>query len=273
MQLFNCHTHTSYSPDGKADLLDICEEALSDGLSGFAVTDHLNCEEHGASVNFSNIKKSFVKTNSAKKEYCGKLIIASGVEIGDPIFCPAIAEKAAQTLSFDVLLASVHTLFMHGDLFRLFRIDFSEYTEEQLDAVMLQYFHDINKMLNSIDFDILCHLTLPLRYIEKRCKRKVQLERYESAISDVLKALIRLDRALEINSSGFSEGDRFFMPDENIINMYIALGGTKFTLGSDSHINGRLSRGLEAAAELLLSRGITELYYYINRKPIKYSIK
>ena len=55
MKMFNCHTHTMFSHDGKGCLEELCIKALENNLSGFAVTDHCDCEYEDDNLQ----KKSF----------------------------------------------------------------------------------------------------------------------------------------------------------------------------------------------------------------------
>ena len=50
------------------------------------------------------------------------------------------------------------------------------------------------------------------------------------------------------------------------------MGGRNLTVGSDAHVAERLTNGLEQAAEMLRSKGVTVLTYYLNRRPVKYTI-
>ena len=56
------------------------------------------------------------------------------------------------------------------------------------------------------------------------------------------------------------------MPDARIVETYLALGGARFTLGSDAHRPADIARGLDAGAQMLRQKGVKSLCLYRNRK-------
>ena len=82
-----------------------------------------------------------------------------------------------------------------------------------------------------------------------------------------------IKKSLEVNTSGYTGKDPFFMPCEAIIRRYPELGGVDFTIGSDAHIPEKMSCGLSEGAKMLLKLGVTHLNYYEKRQKISYSIK
>jgi len=128
------------------------------------------------------------------------------------------------------------------------------------------YFNDVLTMVDFADFDILAHLTCPLRYIVGKYKIDIELSRYADKIETILKKIIKKGIALEVNTSSLVlTGD--FMPSIEIIKKYYDLGGYLITLGSDAHIAGNASFGFVEAIETIKRIGFKNIYYYQKRKP------
>lgn len=272
MLLFNNHTHTKNSHDSDAEISDICVNAIKTGLLGFAVSDHCDCEYHKDPAVRTGILKSFADTENAKKLYNDKLIISSGVEIGEALFAPDFADNILRSATWDLVNGSVHAVRYEKWDMPFSTIDFSDKDDKFINSYITAYFNDVYEMTVTTDFDVLCHLTVPLRYIVKKYGKKVNISLYYDMIEKILKEAIKREKTLEINTSGYSPADPFYMPDENIIDMYIQLGGSAFTLGSDAHTPEKISTGLYEASEMLKTKGVNELTYFINRKPVTYKI-
>lgn len=270
MQIFNGHTHTMFSHDGKGSVENLCEAAILNNLSGFAVTDHCDCECADDKNMLRNLKYSFSEAEKYKSEYEGRLIISRGIELGEALFNPSFAEKIISSEKYDVILCSVHAVRIDNWDMPFSLIDFSDLSDEFIDRYVTQYFIDLLETATSLDYDILCHLTVVLRYIVYKYKRYVDIKKHYPVIDEILKTVIRRNKTLEINTSGIDNG--YFMPDTDIIKRYKALGGKSISIGSDAHSPGDIGKGLNEGAVFLKSTGFSELTYYDNRKPVTYKI-
>ena len=126
-------------------------------------------------------------------------------------------------------------------------------------------------MIETTDFDILAHLTCPLRYIKGKYKIDVDMSRYEKKIEKILSQIIQRDIALEVNTSSF-EMLGSFMPSADILKKYYDMGGYLITLGSDAHVASDASKSFNEAISEIKKIGFEGLYYYKNRKQIKITI-
>lgn len=270
--MYNSHTHTNNSHDGTAQIQDLCIEAISCGLSGFAVTDHCDVEYCDNPEVCERIEKSINDSLWAKEKYKNKIFVGTGIEIGESIFNIKFTNNLINLNCWDAILSSVHYVRNMPWEMPFSMIDFSDADKSLLHKFLSQYLIDMKDMMEITDFDILCHLTVPLRYIEKKYKRKIDIEKYYPAIIDILKEVIKRDLALEINTSGFITGENYFMPDEKILDFYKDLGGKRISLGSDSHTVSALTKGLYEGAQMLKSKGFNTITYYKERKPIEYDI-
>ena len=270
--LYNIHTHTEHSHDSQAKLDDLCEQALQKGLAGFAVTDHCDCECSGEPRAYTSLLDSWDDCQRAKALYVDRLTLACGVEIGEALYDRDFARKVIAARPWDVVLGSVHAVRVEGWDAPFSILNFTDCGDAFIRDYLRQYFDDLYEMAATEDYDVLCHLTVPLRYICSRYGKQVDITEYYPQIEKVLRLTVRLDKTLEINTAGSVSGSPRFIPDEAILDMYLALGGSNLTVGSDAHQADRLTNGLADAAALLRRKGITELTYYLQREPVRYSL-
>ena len=121
-------------------------------------------------------------------------------------------------------------------------------------------------MQNLDCFDSLGHLDYVVRYGPTR-NREYDYRDYRDIIDEILKILIRNDKALECNTGGFHYGLGQPNPCEDILRRYRELGGELLTLGSDAHDPSRLGYDFDRARELLRSCGFSSYTVYHQRKP------
>ena len=269
---FDCHTHTLRSHDSNASAEALCRAALSAGLNGVMLTDHCDCEfsaEKDIPLQFRKGEEDYAAVRAA---YEGRLNVRFGIELGDPLFASAFAREICQAFPFDAVLLSVHAVRAPGFTQPFSRIDFSCADDAFLRAYLHQYFTDVLCSVRQFDFDVLCHLTVPLRYIVLKYGKRADVAPYTELIAEILSELIKKDGALEINTSAAALPQGFLMPDAQIIELFLRLGGKHFTLGSDAHVPESVGAGFLQAAELLRSYDVKSLCFYEQRQRRTYSL-
>ncbi len=267
MKLFNSHVHTSTSPDCRTSIEDICLAAFGANLSGIAITDHCSGSHYISYNSYDILKTSHKNVSRLAKEYEGKMEVLAGVEFEEMIWSPEYINRLIASSRFDVILASVHKVQNVPDTRYFSRIDFSTYTKDELSSYVSCYFKDVLTTVKTCDFDVFAHLTIVLRYICGKYKIDFNLSEFTPIIDEILKALIARDKALEVNTSEFSNVG--LMPDEKILSRYRALGGEKVTIGTDAHLPQNIFKGFDAAVDALRKSGFDAYYYYKNRIPKK----
>jgi len=272
MMLYNIHTHTEFSHDSTEKIDNICAQAMRQGLFGFAVTDHLDCEYYENPIVEKNIDASFEAAVHAKQNYRGQILVSAGVEVGDALFAKDFAQRMIEKHPWDVILLSVHAVRMKNWEMPFSTIDFSDKSDVFIREYLTTYFNDLTESVNTFDYDVCSHLTVPLRYIVKKFEKAVDITDYYPQIKRILQTVITDGKALEINTSGWSGSDSFLMPDKEIIALYRELGGRKITLGSDAHTAERVGNGLHETAALLKGMGFDSAVYYSHRKETEYFI-
>ena len=271
MKLYNSHIHTKNSPDGKYSAEDMANAAIANGLSGITVTDHCNIGTFISENIYDRIKSSVADTLEIRRLCSGRLEVGVGIEVGEAIWNREYTDRILASADFDAVLASVHCLKnVKPGNGHLSRIDFSALSAEETSDILDIYYADVLKTASECNFDILSHLTLPLRYFLRSCGRHFVSERHDKVIDDILKTLIDRGKALEVNTSEL-EG-LGLMPDRRILERFRRLGGELVTIGSDAHKPEKIALGLVYAAETLRECSFDSYVYYKNHKPVFVSI-
>jgi histidinol-phosphatase (PHP family) len=122
-------------------------------------------------------------------------------------------------------------------------------------------------MVEKTDFDVLTHLTCPLRYINGKYNRNADIMRHRDEIFTIFEKIIQKDIALEINTSGLDSNFGEYMPPLPLIKAYQNMGGKRITLASDAHVPQNIGKGFEKTAALLQDIGFDGYYIFRKRNP------
>lgn len=267
MKIYNCHLHTSHSHDAKSTPLEMCEAAVKAGFLGVAFTDHCDIEYYHTWPEREKITASVAAAKQMQEQFAGRLRVFCGIEIGEATWDMQAANEIRSLFDYDIVIGSVHAV--HG-----FREPLSRLTAQEVEAhtYISRYFEDVRQTIATCDFDVLPHLTYPLRYFVGRFGQTVDLDRYAAQIDGILDAIIEKGIALEVNTSCVGTAYDALLPDAEILKQYRKKGGRLLTIGSDAHHADTIANGISRARETLLSVGFTQAYYYDKREPIPYDL-
>ncbi len=265
------HTHSEHSHDSACAISDMAAMQKKRGTAVFAVTDHCDIEYFEAQ-NLEKLIGDSVKDSEQTAKGTSDIEILRGVEIGEGIWNEEVTKKIISLTSYDVVIGSVHAVRYEGYTVPYSKIDFKQMGKEKAQDYFDKYFDDVLEMIEKTDFDILAHLTCPLRYINGNFGFGISLSSYKEKIIKILNEIIKKNIALEVNTSCIGSGYNEFMPEEWIIAAYRDMGGTLITLGSDAHTAEYASFGFEKAVAMLKRNGFNTLCYFKNRHIYKYEI-
>lgn len=257
------HTHSENSHDSSCKTEAMLSAQKGNGTAAFAVTDHCDIYSYKSYDIFTPLVRSY-ETVAALNGAQNDVLLLSGVEISEGFWLPEQMKKANALVPYDVVVGSVHCVKYEGLTKAYSAIDFSVLSDETVAAYLDAYFDDVARLTETTDFDILAHLTCPLRYISGKYGRQVDLTAYDEKLTAILKSIIKKGIALEVNTSGFDVPGDFF-PPKSLIERYYALGGYLITLGSDAHVAERASAHFAAALDTLRQIGFKHIYYCKNR--------
>lgn len=270
----DCHTHTSVSPDSEAPIEAMLSAARAKGITHYAVTDHIELcrwyprETYGAAakddIKAYDFKTSFEKSlaqNEAAREKAEGIIIASGIELGEPETDFALSEALYRDPRLDLVLASVHELPEEGDFY------FMDYTRVDARVLMEKYFSRLWEIARHDCFDVMAHLTYPLRYIIGREHLAVKPEDYLEMAAEIYRELIRNKKGLELNTAYYLRPYGQPSPEEPLLRLYRELGGELLTIGSDAHRPEDVGSGLEEGLALARACGFTQVCWYEHHEP------
>jgi len=162
---------------------------------------------------------------------------------------------------FDVVLASQHGV---DGLEDYYWVNMALEDEKKLFD---DYFDTLLRLVHWNGFDVLAHLTYPVRYYFRDNRRLPDLTPYEDKIDAVLRILAYNGKALEINLSGLAKEMNTSMPDLFILKRFKALGGEKITIGTDDHNAETIKYLPERGLVLAYEAGFRHFTVYDKRIP------
>jgi len=268
LNIFDSHTHTDNSPDGIHSLSYMCEQAIANGIMGFAVTDKYDCDSAEKWNSYSRIKQSVFSVEKTRAAFDNEIRVTKGIELGQGHLYPIEANRALSITQFDFVIGAVHSVTPGVNISEINFNDPSVVVSNILDA----YYRENLEMARWNRFDSLAHLGYPERFIWGKYRIPVNLDRYADIIDEILKELIKNSKSLEINTASFRSGLGKPNPEIKIIERYRELGGELVTIGSGSYRAELIGDGLEVAMDMLWSIGFRYFAFYSKREPVMLKI-
>lgn len=257
--MFDYHIHSRVSFDGHASGLDMALAARRAGLKEICFTDHIDYDP------LEQMGVMAFDTDAYNREYDNLavpgLLIRRGMEFGMTVDNRAQFRKDLSRRHFDFVLGSIHFVddldvyfspYWEGKT--VFQAE-RRYLEATLDCVRL---HD--------DFDVLAHLTYIGKARHHIDPRSVPYSEHREIVEEILKILVAKGKGLEVNTSGMDRCGGW-LPTEDYIRRFKALGGEIITVGTDSHDTDRVGQYSSQVCNML-----RDIFGYVctfeDRKPI-----
>lgn len=262
--LANDHCHSSCSHDGSCSMTELAAAAVEAGLGSLCFTDHCDLIDADgvrdrAPFSWQNEWEQFTAAQAA---FGDKLHLRLGVELGE---ATQVAPMAREILTFphiDFVIGSIHNPINGKDYY------FLNYEQEQHCLQMItDYLDQMLELAQSDMYDVLGHITYPLRYMHYRDGIPVDFRGHDEQVREILRTVIATGHGIEVNTSGYLSCGGAPMPPAYMLKMYFDLGGEIITIGSDAHTLDRIALGLTDAQELLRSIGFRYFALYSGRKP------
>lgn len=266
--MFDTHTHTDSSPDSEQTIEQLCLSAIDKGLKAVTITNHTDVQQYSEKSNTNVIIKDIADTERAKKLFGDKIKILLGCELGSFAYDLAQSARLCALADFDVILSSIHGFDMpDGKHVHFSRDNLSAVPMKTLIEYVDEYYNKLTEAAEKGDADVLCHATYPMRYVNGRYGRGVDIGLFESKIKNIFSILMRRGIALEINTANLGTPFNCTSPSIELVNVYKSMGGELITLASDAHSPEKVGNFFPFVAEELKKLGFKKYYYYEKRKP------
>jgi histidinol-phosphatase (PHP family) len=252
------HTHTKFSCDSQAPLVEMCEAAIARGLPELGVSEHFDNVPQDSGTGFFRLAPWAAELEACRRRYAGRLTLRAGIEIGEPHAYPAEVKAILAQYPFDYAIGSLHWV---GTGFTFSPAFF----ERPADAAFRSYFDELEKMTRLGDFDILGHLEVVAR-VGYGVYGVYDPTRYEDVIRAVLQNCIARGIAIELNTWTVRRSLRCITPAPIVLGWYRELGGERVTLGSDAHESGRIAEDFDTARATLREAGLEYVTQFNKRQ-------
>ena len=198
---------------------------------------------------------------AAKDRYKGRLKVVIGAELGQPMANPKEGRRfLSDHPELDFVIGSVHQ--MENDL-DVYYYNFRKHDPAQ---VYDHYLDLLTEYAADYDYDVIGHITYPLRYMAE-AGFAVNIEQFLDKIENLYRIIIRRDRGIELNLSGFRQSMQTTMPAPKLLKLYYECGGRILTLGTDAHRPEDVGAFLRAGQDIAYECGFRELTTFENRTP------
>lgn len=275
MILMDCHTHTGFSPDGTGTVAQLCDRAEALGISALAMTEHVEMNRFYSQAHYGTeprnpwevfshdkVLADSLAAVSAEKSQRKSFRLLCGMEMGQPNADFSLSEQACSDQRLDFVIASLHELLGEEDFFCL------DYTRRHVPELLTLYFQQLYDICRWGCFDVLGHLTYPLRYMVGEAGISVDLQPYTEQICCCFRTLVENGKGIELNTSGLRQKYGKTFPDLPLLRLYREMGGEILTLGSDAHCAEDLGKGIAAGMTLAQEAGFGYVCYFEKRKPV-----
>lgn len=269
MYLADYHTHSRVSPDGRASMLEMAAAARDAGLDEICFTDHFEPVRPRTVIPREKFDWAALTAEyaGALARWDGPVKLRLGMELGDAQTDEALTERLLSGMpELDFIIGSVHML---SERFGLQDIGWMQEPDEKACyAEAEDYLKNLLRMARWGKFNVLGHMTLPLRYMNDFRGFSISLDGYGAELEEILRTLIAGGLGVELNTS---RGGRF-LPGAKWLKLYRSLGGEIVTLGSDAHRPPDVGRGIREGQALLRECGFARFCTFEKQKPLWHAL-
>lgn len=264
MYLADYHMHTLCSPDARSSMAEMAAAAAA-GLNEVCFTDHVEPLKWNVTIpktgdqDWTDMERSF----AAAKAAAGNTIrLRLGIELGDAPWDFAWAERQLERApELDFVIGSIHSLPPPADCNLAL---FTPSGEAEARAGMADYLTRLEQMVRWGKFQVVGHLTLPLRYLNERRGFHLTFDGFEAEIEDILRLVVEKGLGIEVNTNH----GKMPLPDGKWLRMYRQLGGEIITLGSDAHRASDVGCAIRENQELLRVCGFRRFCTFDRGNPV-----
>ena len=258
MILTDAHTHSLFSHDGKAPREAMARAAYEKGLSSLYQTEHFDAYTDGGTTRVRYFEAAIF---SAPPDPDPPVALPLSIEVGEMGEVFQEAEELLARRPYEFVLGALHHL--RGEKGFLSREYFSD---EECLTLFSRYLEELLATAEETDYDSLAHMDYPLRYFYAKRGLLLRLEDYPRDVEEILRAVIRRGKALELNTATLRKGYPFLMT--GTLRRFREMGGKYVTVGSDAHAPEDIAFAFDRAEAALREAGFSAYTIYQNRRPV-----
>lgn len=265
MYLADYHVHSTCSQDGRQTMAQAARAAVAAGLDELCLTDHVDTVYWGPEqkprwdFDWDAVCRQF---RQAQEQWGHRITLRLGAELGEAAMSFQRAEHLMQNAPpLDFVIGSVHMAgkkFHHKDLYYIEKAD-----EAYYDSIIDSYLEDVLALARWGKFQVLGHLTLPLRYINENYGEHMTFAHHMDQVEEIFRTIIPKGLGIECNTNRGNES----LPGADILRLYRRLGGEVITLGSDAHRPEDVGCFIRQRQELLRECGFRYFTTFTGGKP------
>lgn len=268
MIISDCHIHSHHSGDSSASMVSMIESAIEKKLKTICFTEHMDFDfipviENGQALSFEVDMPAYLKEiKQLANTYTNNIQILTGIELG---IMPHLGKRCSSFVNeydLDFIIASTHLV---DGLDPYYPEYFQNKTEQE--AYRGYFEATYNNILAFDNFDSYGHLDYIVRYGANKNKNYTY-DQYSDILDLILKKLVYMGKALEINTGGYKKGLGEPHPQTDILKRYRELGGELITIGSDAHCPEHIRDSFLEAFDVLKSVGFKYYSIYEKRCPV-----
>ena len=201
------HCHSTVSPDGHNTMREMAEAAVRLGVDDLCFTDHIEPlpwdrwnepprEKH--SYDWAPMLAQF---REAQEAVGGRIKLHMGAELGECSFAPDVADSFLDDAPpLDFTIGSVHCYrTASGEVNDLTWITSTD--PAVWYAACESYFEEMEKLIDWGRFQVLGHITLPLRWAKELRGVELDFDRYEEQLRHVMRRAIEKGLGIECNTN------------------------------------------------------------------------
>lgn len=267
--IVDLHVHTDNSFDGNHSVTFLCEKAELMDLRAIAFTDHCDIDQFRTDMSYDKrIFQAYFEIVKVMPAFRGKLLVLNGIELGQPTYDVDIANNIINKYDYDQILGSIHNLRGGEDFYFMENLSLNE-----AEKLLKEYFNEIIELLKWGNFDVLAHLTYPLRYFYSKSNLQIDLDSFKNQIDEILLMTAKQDKALEINTAALRQPLNKLSPEVDIVKRFKELGGKFVSVGSDAHYAEHLAADIDMAYSCAIEAGFDSITFFQKRTPMQMKIE
>lgn len=264
-KIYDSHTHSRCSDDGREPVEALCRAAIARGLTGIAVTDH--CDIYLGRERCERVFHNLAaEIRAAREQFGDRLQISMGLEMGEAHSIPALAEDIAMREEIDFIIGSLHKMRGEEDFY------FLDYDRLDLASMYDRYYDELIEIAELGFFDVMAHIGYQTRYMSERARRIARRLDHSAKQQELAGVLARKGKGMEVNSSTMRMGEAGIFPTHEMLRMFRAAGGEIVTTGSDAHASAKVGEGLPEAMDRLRQSGFEQAMFFGKRRAVAYPL-